>query len=150
MASALTKAIAKKKDSTYYNTLALVYYRAGNYEKSIESANTSIKLGQANSAPFDWLFIALCKQRQRETLPGRALTESPITTLRNTANLLTGKSDPEPTMERVRNWILQQEQKAAQNQTLASAYVQCRELELVQFANEYASGSKALGQPSKD
>ncbi len=150
LASALTKAIAKKKDSTYYNTLALVYYRAGNYEKSIESANTSIKLGQANSAPFDWLFIALCKQRQRETLPGRALTESPITTLRNTANLLTGKSDPEPTMERVRNWILQQEQKAAQNQTLASAYVQCRELELVQFANEYASGSKALGQPSKE
>ncbi len=53
--------IARSEKSAYYwNTLALLQYRAKHYPESIRSANESIKLGGAFSAPFDWIFKALC------------------------------------------------------------------------------------------
>ncbi len=57
----MSERLARSEKSAYYwNTLALLQYRAKQYPESIRSASESTKLGGATSAPFDWIFKALC------------------------------------------------------------------------------------------
>ncbi len=63
-----------QRNPTYHNTLALVYYRAGNYDMAIESANQSLKLNRTASVPFDWLILELLSRTEMERQDPSALS----------------------------------------------------------------------------
>ncbi len=87
----LQRAIKKQDKSTYHNTLALVHYRAGQYDEAIAEAKRSIKMGLASSAPFDWLILDLCQAQQQRQPEPTALAKVAWQDLVKAANTLRGK-----------------------------------------------------------
>lgn len=51
------------QEGLYENTLALVYYRARQYEQAMATAKLSIKRNKVETEPFNWLILALCRCR---------------------------------------------------------------------------------------
>jgi tetratricopeptide (TPR) repeat protein len=71
------EAICKgSKQGNYWNTLALLYYRAQRYDDAIRAAQTSFKLNRAASEPIDWIIIVM--SRCQRLLSARVREEKEI------------------------------------------------------------------------
>jgi eukaryotic-like serine/threonine-protein kinase len=49
------------KIGTYHNTLGVALYRAGQYREAVTELETSLAAGSQADAPFDLLFLAMCR-----------------------------------------------------------------------------------------
>lgn len=136
LAEQLGEAIKRQANATYYNTLALVHYRAGKYDEAITSANQSLKMNRAASAPFDWLILELCRARQMQRQDPSALSRAAMQELMNAKNALQGKAPTEAYGKQAQNWLEREEQKALQRKVTSTSYVQTRYLEIPLFMDE--------------
>ncbi|MCC6512238.1 MAG: hypothetical protein IT423_24280, partial [Pirellulaceae bacterium] len=102
----------------------------------------SLKLNQAASAPFDWLFLEMSRLQLSQRNDPSTLSQTMLQELINTKNALQGKATQNSNGKQAQAWLEQEQQKQSQKRLTSVSFTQTRYLEIPLFMDELKKCAK--------